>query len=132
MALTPRFEDALVCVGRNKLTTADIVVEQPGRFNISRGSARWIMTLTSMSDSWPVKALEHGANEDEAIAALLHDTVAQAKTGSWTWSGHRCSRRRYREYRGAEAPADLRPDGLGVFFRVLACFNDARVEVAAR
>jgi (p)ppGpp synthase/HD superfamily hydrolase len=64
MALTPRFEDALVFAARlhggdmGKGTTIPYVSH--------------VLGVASL-------ALEHGANEDEAIGALLHDTVEDAK-----------------------------------------------------
>ena len=64
MALTPRFEDALVFAAR-----------------LHGGDVRKGTTIPYVSHVLGVAslALEHGANEDEAIAALLHDTVEDAK-----------------------------------------------------
>ncbi len=64
MALTPRFEDALVFAAR-----------------LHGGDVRKGTTIPYVSHVLGVAslALEHGANEDEAIGALLHDTVEDAK-----------------------------------------------------
>ena len=64
MALTPRFEEALVFAAR-----------------LHGGDVRKGTTIPYVSHVLGVAsiALEHGANEDEAIAALLHDTVEDAK-----------------------------------------------------
>lgn len=64
MALTPRFEDALVFAAR-----------------LHGGDTRKGTTIPYVSHVLGVAAiaLEQGANEDEAIAALLHDTVEDAK-----------------------------------------------------
>jgi GTP pyrophosphokinase len=64
MALTPRFEDALVFAAR-----------------LHGGDMRKGTTIPYVSHVLGVAslALEHGANEDEAIGALLHDTVEDAK-----------------------------------------------------
>lgn len=64
MALTPRFEDALVFAAR-----------------LHGGAVRKGTTIPYVSHVLGVAslALEHGANEDEAIGALLHDTVEDAK-----------------------------------------------------
>jgi len=64
VALTPRFEDALVFAAR-----------------LHGGDVRKGTTIPYVSHVLGVAslALEHGANEDEAIAALLHDTVEDAK-----------------------------------------------------
>ena len=64
MALTPRFEDALVFAAR-----------------LHGGDVRKGTTIPYVSHILGVAsiALEHGANEDEAIGALLHDTVEDAK-----------------------------------------------------
>jgi len=63
MALTPRFEDALVFAAR-----------------LHGGDVRKGTTIPYVSHVLGVAslALEHGANEDEAIGALLHDTVEDA------------------------------------------------------
>ena len=67
MALTPRFEDALVFAAR-----------------LHGGDTRKGTTIPYVSHVLGVAslALEHGANEDEAIGALLHDTVEDAKGDS--------------------------------------------------
>ncbi len=67
MVLTPRFEDALVFAAR-----------------LHGGDVRKGTTIPYVSHVLGVAsiALEHGANEDEAIAALLHDTVEDAKGDS--------------------------------------------------
>jgi GTP pyrophosphokinase len=67
MALTPRFEDALVFAAR-----------------LHGGDVRKGTTIPYVSHVLGVAslALEHGANEDEAIGALLHDTVEDAKGDS--------------------------------------------------
>ena len=67
MALTPRFEDALVFAAR-----------------MHGGDLRKGTTIPYVSHVLGVAslALEHGANEDEAIGALLHDTVEDAKGDS--------------------------------------------------
>ena len=64
MALTPRFEDALVFAAR-----------------LHGGDVRKGTTIPYVSHVLGVAslALEHGANEDEANGALLHDTVEDAK-----------------------------------------------------
>jgi len=64
MALTPRFEDALVFAAR-----------------LHGGDVRKGTTIPYVSHVLGVAslALEHGANEDEAIGALLHDTVEDTK-----------------------------------------------------
>lgn len=64
MTLTPRFEDALVFAAR-----------------LHGGDTRKGTTIPYISHVLGVAAiaLEHGANENEAIAALLHDTVEDAK-----------------------------------------------------
>jgi hypothetical protein len=67
MALTPRFEEALVFAAR-----------------LHGGDVRKGTTIPYVSHVLGVAslALEHGANEDEAIGALLHDTVEDAKGDS--------------------------------------------------
>ena len=67
MALTTRFEDALVFAVR-----------------LHSGDTRKGTTIPYVSHVLGVAslALAHGANEDEAIAALLHDTVEDAKEDS--------------------------------------------------
>jgi (p)ppGpp synthase/HD superfamily hydrolase len=67
MALTPRFEDALVFAAR-----------------LHGGDVRKGTTIPYVSHVLGVAsiALEHGADEDEAIGALLHDTVEDAKGDS--------------------------------------------------
>ena len=67
MALPPRFEEALVFAAR-----------------LHGGDVRKGTTIPYVSHVLGVAsiALEHGANEDEAIAALLHDTVEDAKAES--------------------------------------------------
>jgi (p)ppGpp synthase/HD superfamily hydrolase len=64
MALTPRFEDALVFAAR-----------------LHGGDTRKGTNIPYVSHVLGVAAiaLEHGANEDEAIGALLHDTVEDTK-----------------------------------------------------
>ena len=64
MALTPRFDDALVFAAR-----------------LHGGDVRKGTTIPYVSHVLGVAslALEHGANEDEAIGALLHDTVEDTK-----------------------------------------------------
>ena len=64
MALTPRFEDALVFAAR-----------------MHGGDTRKGTNIPYVSHVLGVAAiaLEHGANEDEAIGALLHDTIEDAK-----------------------------------------------------
>ncbi len=63
MALSPRFEDALVLAAR-----------------LHAGEVRKGTTIPYVAHVLGVAslALEHGADEDEAIAALLHDTVEDA------------------------------------------------------
>src|SRR5258705_5436584 len=67
MALTPRFEDALVFAAR--LHGGDV------RKGTAIPYVSHVLGVASL-------ALEHGASEDEVIGALLHDTVEDAKGDS--------------------------------------------------